>query len=542
MSSIKRLTGLCCLPVVACILATLPACGTEEGAGPRQQVVTIDDQGGALVLENAEVTVPPGALAGARELTMTEGAEPPVGIPEEYEQASEFYTLEPHGLVFATLVTVRLPYRQVGYPPDLLRLDDDNDTTWEPVPGVTFTDREASFQTDHFCHLVIGGRKKCKDQDGDGYGIACDAGWDCDDDDPDVHPDGAESPHHAPACQNQKDDDCDGLTDAEDDDCDECSSDAECDDFNHCTDDRCDLASGTCGHEPTQNPGFEGGFMDPSCNNRIDDDCDGLADSADPDCKACLTDIDCDDSNPCTTDECGEVTCIYTNAADGTLCDDRLYCTLDDSCHSGTCIGQARNCDDANVCTLDVCNEDLDQCEHPVQPIPGAEGPSDTCQNAIDDDCDGLTDVDDPDCAVCITDADCDDGMYCTDPDTCTGGVCTTPARDCSQLDDACNLGLCNEIANQCEALPQADGTPCDDGLFCTINDACQSGSCTLRDPQDCDDGDACTQDACDEAGNQCIHILVPNPGAEGPAQSGTCSNGVDDDCDGLTDTDDPDC
>ena len=132
--------------------------------------------------------------------------------------------------------------------------------------------------------------------------------------------------------------------------------------------------------------------------------------------------------------------------------------------------------------------------------------------------------------------------MYCTDPDTCTGGVCTTPARDCSQLDDACNLGLCNEIANQCEALPQADGTPCDDGLFCTINDACQSGSCTLRDPQDCDDGDACTQDACDEAGNQCIHILVPNPGAEGPAQSGTCSNGVDDDCDGLTDTDDPDC
>jgi hypothetical protein len=479
MSSNKSVIGLCCLYAVAWILSTVSACGTEEGAGLRRESVTIDERGGTLSLQNAEVTVPTGALAGERKLTLTEGAEPPVGIPEEYEQASEFYTLEPHGLAFATPVTIRLPYRQVGHPPDLLRLDDNADTTWEPVPGVTFSNVEASFQTDHFCHLVTGGRKKCNDRDGDGFGIACDPGWDCDDDDPAVNPDAAEGPHNELTCQNNK-----------------------------------------------------------------DDDCDGLADGDDPDCWRCHTDIDCNDFNPCKTDTCSQGACIYSNAADGTLCDDNLYCTVDDSCLSGTCNGQARNCDDANFCTLDLCNEDLDRCDHPAQAIPGAEGPAQpgTCQNAVDDDCDGLTDTDDPDCNVCTTDSDCDDGLYCTDPDTCTGGVCTNSARDCSQIDDACNLGVCDEASNQCVTTPKADGAPCDDGLYCTVNDACQSGSCTLRDPRDCDDGDACTQDACNETLDQCSHILMPNPGAEGPAQPGTCSNGVDDDCDGLTDTDDPDC
>jgi formylglycine-generating enzyme required for sulfatase activity len=35
---------------------------------------------------------------------------------------------------------------------------------------------------------------------------------------------------------------------------------------------------------------------------------------------------------------------------------------------------------------------------------------------------------------------------------------------------------------------------------------------------------------------------MQPNPGAEGPAGDPTCGNGLDDDCDGTTDTGDPDC
>lgn len=49
------------------------------------------------------------------------------------------------------------------------------------------------------------------DADGDGYT----ARLDCDDADPATHPDATES------CDNNEDDDCDGMIDDQDDDCDE---------------------------------------------------------------------------------------------------------------------------------------------------------------------------------------------------------------------------------------------------------------------------------------------------------------------------------
>jgi hypothetical protein len=59
----------------------------------------------------------------------------------------------------------------------------------------------------------------CTDLDGDGYGdptaASCESfGRDCDDGDPNVHPDAIEE-----ACDNGLDDDCDGLADVLDTDC-----------------------------------------------------------------------------------------------------------------------------------------------------------------------------------------------------------------------------------------------------------------------------------------------------------------------------------
>ena len=50
------------------------------------------------------------------------------------------------------------------------------------------------------------GESVCTDQDGDGYGIGCAAGPDCNDRDPAIHPGAVET------C-NFKDDDCNGLVD-----------------------------------------------------------------------------------------------------------------------------------------------------------------------------------------------------------------------------------------------------------------------------------------------------------------------------------------
>ncbi|MEC7523275.1 MAG: hypothetical protein VYE22_25570 [Myxococcota bacterium] len=123
------------------------------------------------------------------------------------------------------------------------------------------------------------------------------------------------------------------------------------------------------------------------------------------------------------------------------------------------------------------------------------------CNDGADDDCDGLTDCADPDCA----DALCDDGDLCTHTDRCAAGVCAGTAIDCAS--DACVTRACNGTPT-CDEAPMADGTACpDDGNACT-NDRCMGGTCAhpaRADGTACpDDGNACTTDRC--MGGTCAH------------------------------------
>ncbi len=71
----------------------------------------------------------------------------------------------------------------------------------------------------------------------------------------------------------------------------------------------------------------------------------------------------CSDGNECTDDSCDEPSdqCVYTND-NSNICDDGLYCTVDDYCSSGACLGNAKVCDDSNECTDDSCDESIDNC------------------------------------------------------------------------------------------------------------------------------------------------------------------------------------
>ncbi len=254
----------------------------------------------------------------------------------------------------------------------------------------------------------------------------------------------------------------------------------------------------------------------------------------------CETDTDCDDANPCTTDTCSEGDCVYANVTDGTPCDDDLWCNGDETCQAGTCQAGSRDCSDADVCTQDLCDEDLDQCQHPsVTEPPDTEGPVDdpSCTDGLDNDCDGNTDADDTECMSCNNPAQCDDsndctaddcvdgacvntpvgdgtgcddGLFCTDGDTCTGGMCSGPALDCSALDDDCNVGVCNEDIDACEGAPMAEFTVCEDGLFCTVGDACDAnGSCVAGVDSPCTgDCDA----SCDEVNRECTLAVEGTP------------------------------
>lgn len=121
---------------------------------------------------------------------------------------------------------------------------------------------------------------------------------------------------------------------------------------------------------------------------------------------------------------------------------------------------------------------------------------------------------------LCSSDADCDDGYSCT-LDSCDQGtgVCSNVPDDsaCSQYSSQCSIGICNPdmamYADGCyEDFTGFEGTPCDDGLVCTVNDTCVGGFC---------------EGVIDDSAENTPEL---------------CSNTVDDDCDADTDCDDTSC
>ncbi len=186
---------------------------------------------------------------------------------------------------------------------------------------------------------------------------------------------------------------------------------------------------------------------------------------------------DCSDSDSqCGQGVCSEAEgqCVADAHDDGTVCDDGLYCSTNDQCVAGQCTsGGARDCSALDTqCTEGQCSEDEDLCSSVARD-------------------DGIV---------------CNDGLYCTVTDQCSGGQCGGDPRDCSELDGQCQTGVCSEEADSCASLARDDGTVCDDGLYCSTNDQCVDGQCTGGGPRDCSALDTqCTEGQCSEAENDCI-------------------------------------
>lgn len=102
--------------------------------------------------------------------------------------------------------------------------------------------------------------------------------------------------------------------------------------------------------------------------------------------------------------------------------------------------------------------------------------------------------------------APCDDGDPCNVGESCKDGECQGgKRRDCTDLDDACNLGQCDPEQG-CKKVPYQDGATCDDHLYCTTADKCLNGEC-VGTPKNCDtsSGGCRTGSTCDETlGGQC--------------------------------------
>jgi len=338
----------------------------------------------------------------------------------------------------------------------------------------------------------------------------------------------------------------DHLCNENTDTCGECVADTDCDDAVGCTDDIC--LDGGCVYSANDSHCKDdqvfcngGEFCDALLGCKSGGDpCDKseFCNEGSDSCDECQTDEDCDEADPCAVghacvngqcrpglpvdcstsgDQCniavcdpsgGEGNCdARTPLPDGAQCDDELFCTDNDVCKSGFCVGRQQDCSaTTDQCNLGTCNEETDRCEA----VPMEDGIA------------------------------CDDSRFCTVGDVCVAGACEGGLRDCSTSNDQCNVGMCNEHKKACEAHPVFEGILCDDGLFCTVEDVCFGGTCggTLRDCSTA--ADQCNLGLCNETDNAC----VTQPVADGLAcddenscnigetcQSGTCTGGGAPDC-----------
>jgi len=172
-------------------------------------------------------------------------------------------------------------------------------------------------------------------------------------------------------------------------------------------------------------------------------------------------------------------------------------------------------CDDELYCTVDeTCLDGL-------------------CRGGIERDCTEL----DSQCTIgvcseeeteCIADTamkdddPCDDGVYCQVNEVCRSGLCRdSEDRDCSAYANDCNLGLCNEAQRTCYGAPYREGYACEDGFFCTVSERCVDGTCEPGGDKDCSEAvtdPQCQEARCDDAKNTCV--------ADSANEGGSCDDG----------------
>jgi hypothetical protein len=81
--------------------------------------------------------------------------------------------------------------------------------------------------------------------------------------------------------------------------------------------------------------------------------------------QVCTNDAQCDDSSECTTDACTNGACVNTPLAEGTSCDDGMYCNGEETCDAnGTCQAGAlpcpgRACDEGNQSCVGCTTDDV---------------------------------------------------------------------------------------------------------------------------------------------------------------------------------------
>jgi len=221
----------------------------------------------------------------------------------------------------------------------------------------------------------------------------------------------------------------------------------------------------------------------------------------------CTSGTDCPAPGGCQSATCSGGVC-GSMPTSGNSCDDKNPCTVNTICNSGTCMGtfvpDGTVCGTGKGCVAGVC---LTGCTIGNQVYaPGSTNPSNQCESCQ--------------LAVSATNwtpksngTSCNDGNLCTINDTCQAGACTAgSAITCSPLDQCHVAGVCNPSTGTCSNPNKADGSACNDGNACTQTDTCQAGVCVGGNPVVCTASDLChLAGVCDTRTGTCSNPIKPN-------------------------------
>ncbi len=377
-------------------------------------------------------------------------------------------------------------------------------------------------------------------------------------------------------CGNGRDDDGNGKAD--------CADTAACPQGTPCTahgmscgaDASCSVCSGNGGTPEVK---------ETSCGDGFDHDGDGLVDCADPDCGSKVCQGAVSTAGGLTTGTCVTATksCVCKPTAevcnDGidNDCDGKIDCDDPDCQPVGNNLGKV--CDAVgHTCSppgmtggKSVCGVVCSGNGGTPQPA-GAET---NCFDGFDNDCNGLTDCQDPNCAALglqcsTTGKTCGDDFQCV----CRKAEATTGETSCGNgADDDCD-GFIDCKDSDCQNA-KADCAP--NGFKCTAASggtcACSGNGGVAQSPKetscadgfdnDCDGAADCMDVDCRPAtaggyGQGCTPAggnpaTAPTFGfkcdflgkcvcSKGQTNEVSCGDGVDNDCDGLVDCADPDC
>jgi V8-like Glu-specific endopeptidase len=255
----------------------------------------------------------------------------------------------------------------------------------------------------------------------------------------------------------------------------------------------------------------------PACNDN------GICEAGE-DCFNCVTDCGYNAANSSGEAACGDDVCDLGAGEDCSNCPQDCNSRRNGPPSGRFCCGDGVDCSDSR------CTGNGNSCVAASGEPEGYCCGDGACENAEDASNCAV------DCSVgCSVPADCDDLNECTVGE-CNGGACQyTPLAD----DTPCEMGVC--CGASCETIVCLVDGDCDDSDACTADTCSNGGTCTAacdNSSPACGLADGCCGPACNSINDPDCTCVPTHSKEKGPR----CNDGIDNDCDGLTDGADPDC